>query len=77
MRNALSEMIDLNLLKNKTMMILCISNLLGMMGFYIPIMFLKDLSESMKLDMSLAMFLVPIFGVFNTIGRLIVEIVYC
>ncbi|CCD72668.1 MFS domain-containing protein [Caenorhabditis elegans] len=69
MRNALSEMIDLNLLKNKTMMILCISNLLGMMGFYIPIMFLKDLSESMKLDMSLAMFLVPIFGVFNTIGR--------
>lgn len=51
------------------MMILCISNLLGMMGFYIPIMFLKDLSESMKLDMSLAMFLVPIFGVFNTIGR--------
>ncbi|ULT82264.1 hypothetical protein L3Y34_011911 [Caenorhabditis briggsae] len=68
-RNAFSEMIDLELLKDPIMLILCLSNLLGMMGFYIPFMFLKDLSESMKLDPSQAKFLVPIIGVTNTVGR--------
>lgn len=68
-RNAFSEMIDLQLLKDPIMLILCLSNLLGMMGFYIPFMFLKDLSESMQLDPSQAKFLVPIIGVTNTVGR--------
>lgn len=68
-RNAFSEMIDLELLKDPIMLILCLSNLLGMMGFYIPFMFLKDLSESMQLDPSQAKFLVPIIGVTNTVGR--------
>ncbi|VDM83084.1 unnamed protein product, partial [Strongylus vulgaris] len=45
-RNAFSEMIDLELLKDSVMMLLCISNLLGMMGFYIPFVFLKDLAHS-------------------------------
>lgn len=68
-RNAFSEMIDLELLKDPIMLILCLSNLLGMMGFYIPFMFLKDLSESMQLDPTQAKFLVPIIGVTNTVGR--------
>ncbi|CAI2356845.1 unnamed protein product [Caenorhabditis sp. 36 PRJEB53466] len=68
-RNAFSEMIDLELLKDPVMLILCLSNLLGMMGFYIPFMFLKDLSNSMELDPSQAKYLVPIIGVTNTVGR--------
>uniref|UniRef100_A0A8R1HY62 MFS_4 domain-containing protein n=1 Tax=Caenorhabditis japonica TaxID=281687 RepID=A0A8R1HY62_CAEJA len=68
-RNAFSEMIDLELLRDPIMLILCLSNLLGMMGFYIPFMFLKDLSNSMALDPSQAKYLVPIIGVTNTVGR--------
>lgn len=50
------------------MMLLCISNILGMMGFYIPFMFLKDLALADKMDESLAGYLIPIIGVFNTGG---------
>ncbi|CAB3410252.1 unnamed protein product [Caenorhabditis bovis] len=69
-RIAFSEMIDVSLLKDPIMLLLCVSNLLGMMGFYIPFMFLKDLSESMKLDQDLAKYLVPIIGITNTVGRI-------
>lgn len=63
-------MIDLELLKDPIMLILCLSNLLGMMGFYIPFMFLKDLSNAMELDPTQAGLLVPIIGVTNTVGRI-------
>ncbi|ETN80248.1 transporter, major facilitator family protein [Necator americanus] len=68
-RNAFSEMIDLELLKDSVMMLLCISNLLGMMGFYIPFVFLKDLAHTHGTDPSDSRYLVPIIGVTNTIGR--------
>ncbi|GMT36940.1 hypothetical protein PFISCL1PPCAC_28237, partial [Pristionchus fissidentatus] len=69
-RNAFSEMIDLELLKDPVMMLLCISNILGMMGFYIPFMFLKDLALANEMDKDLAGYLIPIIGVFNTGGRI-------
>ncbi|CAI5455978.1 unnamed protein product [Caenorhabditis angaria] len=68
-RNAFAQMIDLELLKDPVMILLCISNLLGMMGFYIPFMFLKDLATEMELDSNKASLLVPIIGVTNTVGR--------
>ncbi|GMR61620.1 hypothetical protein PMAYCL1PPCAC_31815, partial [Pristionchus mayeri] len=69
-RTAFSEMIDLELLKDPVMMLLCISNVLGMMGFYIPFMFLKDLALADEMEESLAGYLIPIIGVFNTGGRI-------
>ncbi|GMT05721.1 hypothetical protein PENTCL1PPCAC_27895 [Pristionchus entomophagus] len=69
-RTAFSDMIDLELLKDPVMMLLCISNVLGMMGFYIPFMFLKDLAVADQMDESLAGYLIPIIGVFNTGGRI-------
>ncbi|KAF8355226.1 mct-4, partial [Pristionchus pacificus] len=69
-RTAFADMIDLELLKDPVMMLLCISNILGMMGFYIPFMFLKDLALADKMDSDLAGYLIPIIGVFNTGGRI-------
>uniref|UniRef100_A0A1I8ECU9 Major facilitator superfamily (MFS) profile domain-containing protein n=1 Tax=Wuchereria bancrofti TaxID=6293 RepID=A0A1I8ECU9_WUCBA len=43
-RNVLSEMIDISLLKEPAMFLLCISNLCGMLGFYVPFMFLIDMA---------------------------------
>ncbi|KHJ77792.1 hypothetical protein OESDEN_22588 [Oesophagostomum dentatum] len=51
------------------MMLLCISNLLGMMGFYIPFVFLKDLAHSHGIEPADSRYLVPIIGVTNTVGR--------
>ncbi|RCN30066.1 hypothetical protein ANCCAN_24166 [Ancylostoma caninum] len=68
-RNAFSEMIDLELLKDSVMMLLCVSNLLGMMGFYIPFVFLKDLAHTHGTDPSDSRYLVPVIGVTNTAGR--------
>ncbi|CAD6185095.1 unnamed protein product [Caenorhabditis auriculariae] len=68
-RNAFSEMIDFELLKDPVMLLLCISNLLGMMGFYIPFVFLKDLANENKVDPASSRYLVPIIGVTNTVGR--------
>ena len=68
-RNAFSEMIDLELLKDPVMLLLCISNLLGMMGFYIPFVFLKDLAHSHGIEPADSRYLVPIIGVTNTVGK--------
>ena len=51
------------------MFLLCISNLLGMMGFYIPVVFLKDLALFKGVPEDQAMYLVPIIGVTNTAGE--------
>ena len=51
------------------MMLLCISNLLGMMGFYIPFMYLKSLALGFKVDPDQAKLLVPIIGITNTCGE--------
>ncbi|VDO69148.1 unnamed protein product [Heligmosomoides polygyrus] len=68
-RNAFQEMIDLELLKDSVMLLLCVSNLLGMMGFYIPFVFLKDLAHSHGVSPADSRYLVPVIGVTNTIGR--------
>lgn len=68
-RNAFQEMIDLELLKDSVMLLLCVSNLLGMMGFYIPFVFLKDLAHSHGVSPADSRYLVPVIGVTNTIGK--------
>ncbi|CAJ0933487.1 unnamed protein product, partial [Mesorhabditis belari] len=70
-RNTFNEMIDLKLMMDPVMFLLCISNLLGMMGFYIPFVFLKDLALFKGISEDEAMYLVPIIGVTNTVGRVI------
>ncbi|CAJ0583350.1 unnamed protein product, partial [Mesorhabditis spiculigera] len=70
-RTTLSQMIDLELMKDPVMFLLCISNFLGMMGFYIPYVYLQDLAESKGVPKEQAVLLVPILGVLNTIGRVV------
>ncbi|CAI4223734.1 unnamed protein product [Auanema sp. JU1783] len=70
-RNAFNEMIDLEMLKDPVMICLCLSNLLGMMGFYIPILFMKDLALASDVPADLTKYLIPCFGVTNTVGRVV------
>ncbi|KAE9553175.1 hypothetical protein FO519_003614 [Halicephalobus sp. NKZ332] len=70
-RNALSQMVDVNLLKNPIMMLLCVSNIFGMLGFYIPFVFIIDLAKTREADQNSATLLVSIIGITNTFGRVI------
>ena len=70
-RVALSEMIDFKLLKDHVMILLCISNILGMLGFYIPFVYIIDLGKTREATASQATLLVSIIGITNTFGRVL------
>jgi MFS family permease len=69
MRNALSEMIDLKLLREPVMLLLCLSNVLGMLGFYVPFVFIIDLAMARNSTASQATLLLSLIGITNTFGR--------
>ncbi|KAM3725687.1 Monocarboxylate transporter [Dirofilaria immitis] len=68
--NVLSEMIDISLLKEPAMFLLCISNLFGMLGFYVPFMFLIDMAVTKGHTKGSASLLLSVIGVTNTFGRI-------
>lgn len=68
-RQAFSEMISPSLLADPVMVLLCISNILGMLGFYVPFVFLIELAISRGATLSEATFLLSIIGISNTFGR--------
>ncbi|CAJ0923750.1 unnamed protein product, partial [Mesorhabditis belari] len=71
LRTIFGEMIDLELMKDPTMILLCISNLLANLGYFTPYVFLKDLALSKGIPESDTMYFVPVIGVANTIGRIL------
>uniref|UniRef100_A0A0M3HMI4 MFS domain-containing protein n=2 Tax=Ascaris TaxID=6251 RepID=A0A0M3HMI4_ASCLU len=69
-RNALNEMVDIELLKEPVMMLLCLSNLLGMLGFYVPFMFVIDMAAEKGISKENASLLLSVVGIMNTLGRI-------
>ncbi|VDN57707.1 unnamed protein product [Dracunculus medinensis] len=61
-RSAVSEMIDIQLLKEPVMVLLCVSNLLSMLGFYVPFMFTIDMAIKLKIMPEKASLLLSIIG---------------
>lgn len=53
------------------MLLICLSNMLGMIGFYVPFVFLIDLSLARQSTMPQATFLLSIIGITNTFGEFI------
>ncbi|VDK83285.1 unnamed protein product [Litomosoides sigmodontis] len=68
--NILSGMIDISLMKEPAMFLLCISNLCGMLGFYVPFMFLIDMAVAKGHTKGSGSLLLSVIGVTNTIGRI-------
>ncbi|VDM26869.1 unnamed protein product [Toxocara canis] len=71
-RNTLNEMIDVDLLKEPVMLLLCISNLLGMLGFYVPFMFLINMAVRKGMPTEDASLLLSLIGITNTLGRIVI-----
>ncbi|VBB32790.1 unnamed protein product [Acanthocheilonema viteae] len=68
--NIINEMIDISLLKEPAMFLLCISNLCGMLGFYVPFMFLIDMAVAKGHTKGSGSLLLSVIGITNTIGRI-------
>ncbi|KAG8181256.1 hypothetical protein JTE90_013027 [Oedothorax gibbosus] len=71
MAYTLKEIFDFSLLKEKPFMVACFANFLGMMGFYIPFVYITDSSVEKGVSRDSAAFLLSIIGITNLLGRLI------
>ncbi|KAL3278725.1 hypothetical protein HHI36_016255 [Cryptolaemus montrouzieri] len=68
-KSALSQMMDVSLLKNPVFSCIGISNFFGMAGLYVPFVYLVDCAKAQGIDPNQASFLLSIIGITNTIGR--------
>jgi len=62
MADILAEMLDLQVLRNKGMAMLCLANVIGMLGFYVPIVFTTNRAELMGVSSTNAALLLSIMG---------------
>uniref|UniRef100_A0A915A051 Major facilitator superfamily (MFS) profile domain-containing protein n=2 Tax=Parascaris univalens TaxID=6257 RepID=A0A915A051_PARUN len=68
-RNRVDEMIDAELIREPVMMVMCISNVLAMLGFYVPFMFIIDMATEKGIATADATLLLSVIGITNTLGR--------
>ncbi|XP_048520513.1 monocarboxylate transporter 3 isoform X2 [Dendroctonus ponderosae] len=68
-KNALSQMMDMSLLKDPVFMCIAVSNLFGMAGLYIPFVYLAACAQADGIEPTKASFLISIIGITNTVGR--------
>ncbi|XP_067131694.1 monocarboxylate transporter 12-B-like isoform X2 [Centruroides vittatus] len=71
MTDTIDEMLDFSLLKNRIFLLICISNVIGMVGFPTPFIYLTDSATTKGISPDKAAFLLSVIGITNTIGRLI------
>lgn len=71
MTDTMYEMLDFSLLKNNVFMLICISNIIGMVGFYVPYVYITDSSIMKGVSPDRAAFLLSVIGITNTVGRLL------
>ncbi|XP_058802203.1 uncharacterized protein LOC131670544 [Phymastichus coffea] len=68
-KEALGTMMDMSLLKNPVFLLICISNVFGMAGLYIPFFYLVDAAHAKSIERTTASLLISVIGITNTIGR--------
>lgn len=71
------EMMDFSLAKEPVMIILLLSNLFGMLAFYIPFMFITHLAVMRAISLDYAELLLPLIGLSNTLGIEFAVILKC
>jgi predicted MFS family arabinose efflux permease len=68
-RSSINEMIDLSLLKDPVMVLMCLCNVVAMIGFYVPFVFIIDLATEGGATVAQGTALLSICGLTNTLGR--------
>ncbi|KAI3378770.1 hypothetical protein SNEBB_010405 [Seison nebaliae] len=67
----LTNLCKLSLLKNPAMLLIFFGNLLSMVGYFVPYVYIVDRAVQMNVEKSKASFLISIIGITNTVGRVI------
>lgn len=62
MADILAEMLDLAVLKNRGMIVLSVANVVGMLGFFVPIIFCTSRAVELGVDDTDAALLLSIMG---------------
>ena len=65
--SVVEEMMSVSLLLNPSFLLIAMSNLLGMLGFYVPFVFLPNMAVIRGIDSDRANFLLSIIGISNTL----------
>ncbi|CAG7827516.1 unnamed protein product [Allacma fusca] len=68
---ALGQLMDFGLLKNPVFLFVAVSNIFGMLGFYVPFVYLIDSAQNKGIDKDQAAYLLSIIGITNTVGRVL------
>ncbi|GIX68545.1 monocarboxylate transporter 12 [Caerostris extrusa] len=71
MNHTLKEALDFSLLTDSSFLLACVANVLGMLGFYVPFVYITDSSVEKGISPEAAAFLLSIIGITNLLGRLI------
>jgi len=69
--SVLSTMFDLSLFQSVTFVVLCSCNILAMIGFFTPFVYISQFAESKNISTADAVFLITFLGIFNTAGRIL------
>ena len=69
--SVLEEMFSFSLLLNPSFLLIVMSNLLGLLGFFVPYVFLPNMAIMRGIHIDSANFLLSIIGISNTLGRLV------
>ncbi|KAL3276893.1 hypothetical protein HHI36_012264 [Cryptolaemus montrouzieri] len=70
-KRTLATMLDYNLLKSPSFLLLAFGGFLTMMGFYVPFMYLADRAKDSGMSEDLTVWLVSSIGIANTVGRVL------
>lgn len=72
-KRTLATMLDYNLLKSPSFIIIALSSSLLCLGFFPPVLFIKDTAEQAGVPPRTAFWLISIIGLANTVGRIIIS----
>jgi len=66
------NIMDFSLMKDPVFLLLGLGNVFGMLGFYVPYIYIIDAAKIKGISETDAPFLISIIGIINTVGRLVV-----
>ncbi|XP_067928360.1 monocarboxylate transporter 14-like isoform X2 [Watersipora subatra] len=73
--NILADVIDIEILQNKSMIILCIGNLFGIVGYYVHLMYTADRAKRLGIGEREAALLISYMGAMGIVGRILPGII--
>ena len=69
MISVLKEMVNYHILSQPLFLLIAISNIFGMLGFYVPFVYLPNMAAGRGIPIESANFLLSVIGISNTIGE--------